>query len=412
MGRKKNAPTVTAILWSRSDKNGNKPVRIKIVVEGKPDHIALGFSVPESLWDSTNGIVRGSHANADSYNTLITEKKSACLKQITRFKMDEVLFTSKMVKEAVEGGNANSEVDMLSFIDEHLKKMKVARQWAGGTFETYNRTRNRLAQFCGAKKDEHTDEWIGGKLPIANITTRFLERFIEFLRSNMTNNSAAFMWDRLNEWLRAAHKARLIKTNPATDVEYKPEHNQRQVKEKERLSSEELATWTTLLDAIEDRRHRNTLAWFLFGCYTGLRISDWIQFDFERNVVGGRLNLKPKKTGGWIDMPLTPTIEKVMQAIQGYKRFNSETGFRKRLNALLEHIGFERHLSSHCARKTFAVTQCAEQGFTLEECAELMGITIEVCQKNYYRLSKTRLDKKIEMAWGTATKVVELARAS
>ena len=52
----------------------------------------------------------------------------------------------------------------------------------------------------------------------------------------------------------------------------------------------------------------NTLTWFLFGCYTGLRHSDWEQFDYKKRVEGEFLKLRAKKNGRWVVLPIGKTL--------------------------------------------------------------------------------------------------------
>jgi integrase len=74
-------------------------------------------------------------------------------------------------------------------------------------------------------------------------------------------------------------------------------------------------------------------------------------------------------------------------------------GVNYQYERLTRQLGWEKHLSTHCGRKTFAVTMCAELGINLEMCAELMGITVVTCAKNYYRITNDAINKEIREKW-------------
>jgi integrase len=137
----------------------------------------------------------------------------------------------------------------------------------------------------------------------------------------------------------------------------------------------------------------------LFGCHTGLRVSDWLQFDLNKNVTKTRLILnETEKNEALISMPLTHRLREIVDLLKNEPKPKSRNTFN-RVQQVLRKCGIDKKITSHCGRKTFAVTMCAERGISVETCAELMGITIQVCRTNYYEVTQKKIDREVLEAW-------------
>lgn len=71
----------------------------------------------------------------------------------------------------------------------------------------------------------------------------------------------------------------------------------------------------------------------------------------------------------------------------------------RNLARILPEIGIHRHITTHCARQTFAVSFCADRGISCEVAAELMGITVEVCANTYYKITNYKIEDEVSKAW-------------
>jgi site-specific recombinase XerD len=98
-------------------------------------------------------------------------------------------------------------------------------------------------------------------------------------------------------------------------------------------------------------------------------------------------------------MPMPPGLARIVPALMETKCLNSEQQINDLLRDLLPEIGITRHITTHCARHTFAVTMCAERGISCEVCAELMGITVQTCAETYYKVTNVKIEKEVVKAW-------------
>lgn len=144
---------------------------------------------------------------------------------------------------------------------------------------------------------------------------------------------------------------------------------------------------------------RTVALYFLLGCYSGLRFSDWQRYNRKGFVMGDRLLTRTKKTGDLVSLKIHARLNKILFALD---HLESELPVEQNTNSELKAIqvlaGLDKKLTTHVARHSFAV-RCAELGISIETTAELMGITVRSCWI-YYRITNKKIDAEVEK-WNT-----------
>jgi integrase len=69
------------------------------------------------------------------------------------------------------------------------------------------------------------------------------------------------------------------------------------------------------------------------------------------------------------------------------------------VNRTLKDLFPKKKIRTHGCRHTFAITWCAERGISAETCSELMGIKLQTCVDNYYKITNIKIDKECLGAW-------------
>jgi integrase len=134
-------------------------------------------------------------------------------------------------------------------------------------------------------------------------------------------------------------------------------------------------------------------SWFVLGCYTGLRFSDWQQFNQATHIRGGRLVLYTTKTGQVVSMPVVDKVRSLFENIEYKPCHYTNTHVNRVLKEIATGAGIDKNLSAHISRHTFGVR--AARVMSLEACARLMGITVRVCQV-YYKIVDVTSDREYE----------------
>src|SRR4030095_14011517 len=112
---------------------------------------------------------------------------------------------------------------------------------------------------------KHLNDFTGGDIQISAIDEKWLKNFSDYLHTRVKHNSVYCYFNCLKAVLNRAIKDKIIQTNPFIyfdSIKQEPVF-------KTYLTQEELQTL-----ANSDCSHPEIKRAFLFGCYTGLRISD------------------------------------------------------------------------------------------------------------------------------------------
>ncbi|HET8735200.1 MAG TPA: tyrosine-type recombinase/integrase [Pricia sp.] len=99
----------------------------------------------------------------------------------------------------------------------------------------------------------------------------------------------------------------------------------------------------------------NVRKWLLFGCYTGQRAGDLFRLSESdiRTVRGKKIiEIRQEKTFNRAVIPLVPEALEVIE--DGFPRPISQQKFNKYVRELMGLAGIEKHITTHCMRRSFA----------------------------------------------------------
>lgn len=374
---------ITLLLW-KNDPNpqGLFPVYIRIKINDDRRYIATGVFLQEKHWDAKNELIKEAHPMHAVYNPDITNRKQKIIAHIVKKQLAGETVTAQQVKDFF--GKGIDLHNIFDFIDQHQKN--VAGKRKGGTLKNYKKYARKLELIHGSRD-----------LTFEQIDVNFLQRFENKLRDEgLADNYVHANFTMLRTFFNAARKRKIINVYPFDEYE----NPQYLAPGKDWLSLAELQAWEEYADRVTDPVDRQTAVWFLLGCYTGLRISDWYQFDLEKHAKGNSILLHTiKGKGEWVTMPITIALRRTLQRIAKTPLTADEPVVNRALKDIAKALKIKKHLTTHCARHTFAITMCAERGIGVEVCAELMGITVTTCVNNYYKTTKTKIDAECAKAW-------------
>jgi integrase/recombinase XerD len=138
---------------------------------------------------------------------------------------------------------------------------------------------------------------------------------------------------------------------------------------------------------------RSVAAWFVFGCYTGLRYSDMARF---KGFVNDRVLIQTVKTSEIVSIFATPKI------IEANARLNTAIFSNQKMNDYLKIIaaglGIDKKVTVHLARHTFAV-EFLSRGGRLEILSKIMGHSILKTTSIYAKISDNLADSEMRRVW-------------
>lgn len=370
-------------LWPVKDSNGRYPIYMKIVVNRNRRYIATGHSIDKDYWDAKNLTVKNAHPDQQTINSDLLTAKMALNKKLRESAVNDDSFSAKKIKEQVTQKDKSGNV--FDFLESYLDQLRIKR--SEGTMKIYDRYLGVLLEFNGSRELSFTD-----------VDRTFLLKFEKFLIKRFgSKNSIESVWHVIAGWFNVAVKQQLI-TYKAFDEHEAPKG---EVVDKEYLTFDEI----DLIERYADNENnpykvRQAAVWILFGCFTGLRMSDWELFDYKRQVVGKEIRIRAKKNKENVSIPIYPRLKRNLERMKELPLTEPPRALNWQLERLVRFTKLNKHLSTHCGRKTFAVTLCSTLGIDLKTCADIMGITVAICEKNYYRVTNQKIHKEVMQVWG------------
>jgi integrase/recombinase XerD len=365
---------------------GQYPIYIRITIDRKQSYISTGHFIEKKHWDEKAEQVKAGHMQSRTINPDITSRKQALIKIIVDYQVKGQKITPSALKAM-----ATSKTDLhniFEFADLFAKEVEPKRE--ASTWDNY-RTQMKVVELCHGSRslafEEITHDWlVGFESYLRHPVKEGVEK-----RGPLGGNYIHAIWKTVKTFFNAAIKRKVTAHYPFATYE-NPEY---EAPNKDYLTSEELDELEQQLPDVTDSLKKQTIIYFLLGCYTGLRISDLRKFDFNKHIQNGRLYLRAKKNGEWVTMPVVGRLAAHLERVKECSLTKAE----QELNRCLKKMFPGKKITNHCARHTFAITMCAEKGISAETASELMGITLKTCVEAYYKVTNRKIDRECLSAW-------------
>ena len=134
----------------------------------------------------------------------------------------------------------------------------------------------------------------------------------------------------------------------------------------------------------------NVAAWFILGCFTGLRYADMVTF---KGLVNSKVLLQTQKTSSIVSIFAT------VQIIRSVARLNGEIYSNQKCNEYLKAIfailGIDKKISFHNSRHSFAVN-FLEKGGRIEILSKILGHSTLATTQIYAKISTKLADAEMQ----------------
>jgi integrase len=396
--------TFSSIFYIRKEKAGKDkkaPIYCRVTVDGQRAELAIKRSVAIDKWDNA-GRVKGHTEEARNINNYIDIVRHKIYTHQKELVDNNKPVTANAIKSLYLGVNEQAR-SLIQLFEEHNIKFEelVGKQYAAGTLTIHKTTLIHLKQFI---KDHYkvTDYLIN------DVDLKFLTDFDHFLRTTKScaNNTTLKYLKNLKKIVHNALANGIINKDPYLNYKVK-------VKKVDRgyLTNEELDTLAKKvitiprLDAIRDI--------FLFQCYTGLAYAD-VSTITPDNIVKGNdgglwLSAKRTKTDENVKVPILPNVQAIIDKYKEHPAALAKGTLlpvpsNQKTNAYLKEIGdlcgFNKTLSTHLARHTFATTVTLSNGVSLEVVSKLLSHSSINSTRIYARMLDNRVSEEMDTLKG------------
>lgn len=349
-------------------------IKLQVTLQGKKIRISIGRKIPPSAWHPDKREVKGSQANYAMLNGLIRAKSTEIENFIIQRQVAGKTVTVGMIKRSLGILDASTVSEFVSGMIESLQG-----KFSEDTLTNYRGELKRITAFSPDITFEEIDhEWL-----------RKYDRHMT--ETGLSENTRHKAFKILAKFFSSARIAGVTSHYPF------PGFNRPKYRQTDRtyLTEKEVDKMEALLELPLDPMLRIACSYFVFGCYSGLRVSDWQRFTARSYVKDGRLILRAKKNGELISMLIHSRLQVAIDRLN--RPCISDQKVNEALKVLAKMAGIDKVLTTHVARHSFAV-RCAELGISVESCAALMGITIKTCGY-YYKVTGRKLDEDVKK-WG------------
>ena len=349
-----NAYAKIVIRLNFTKKDGSNPICLRLTIGGKPKYFSLNVSVKPEFWDPKKLLARKSCPNSYNINLIIQNAISRAEKIIFDYTIQSKPLSAgefeRIFKTPEMKGNSFYE-----YADRVVKESEVKF-----SFYTIKTLKSHIRKFKGFSPE----------LSLADLSLSFIKAYDTYMiGKNNSENTRFKSMAVLKSFINKAIKDGLMKENP-----FKLYPISKKAGHREHLSIEELRVLEEYYHKDIPAHLKNTLKYFLFSCYTGLRYQD-IQKLVYSELSEGMVALRMHKTKDIVNVPL---IEKSKHLIG--TGFNNQRVFKvsanqvanRNLKDIMTGAGIKKDISFHCARHTFA-TVGISLGIPIEVISKLLG---------------------------------------
>ncbi|MCC6864556.1 MAG: site-specific integrase [Ignavibacteria bacterium] len=270
---------------------------------------------------------------------------------------NKIRATKELEYQSYQNGFIPSYKTKINFV-EYFEKMANERDRKN--CKVYKNTLNYLRKYT-----KYT-------IQIGQINENWIAEFQRYMLKYVSQNSVWVYMNTLKAGINKAYREKLIQVNP---LHYFRENVKRVETKKEFLTIKEIETLNNTKCGNEDVRRA-----FLFSCFTGLRISDVRNLEWE-DVKEDMIDFRQKKTKGYEYLPLSKTAVDILNFNDGNihklrtgKIFDllSKDYANVIVKEWVKRAGITKKITYHNSRHTFA-TMLLSQGVDIFTVSKLLG---------------------------------------
>ena len=350
-------------------KTGVVPIYCKVRYNGTTTQFNTKIDVPYVNWDSRNTRVIGN--NKKVMNLTLEQIRVDVIEKYEMLIKTNVVVTSKKIVDFYK----NDSLIMNSIINVFVKhntnmESLIGKQYKYGSYKNYKTTLKHISNYI--QKEYNTKDILLNK-----IDYDFVYNFSQYLlmKTKCNNNGMMKHIQRFKKVFNFCIKNKYILHNPLNEFRVSFKRTNRVY-----LLQSELKTLHDIKLSDSLNRIRDV---FLFACYTGLSYTDISKLSAQNIKKGDDgftwVYITRNKTNIPSNIPLLPNALFLMElyAIKSNGKtlfpIISNQKINKGLKAISLMCNFNKKLTFHSARHTFATTVTLTNGVPIESVSKMLG---------------------------------------
>lgn len=376
-------------------KDGRVPILARITINKEMVHISTRIDVEPDHWLGKECRTTGATREDKQINATLDEYRGMIRNRYNQLFMAGEVITATKLKNILTSKSEKS-MRLLELFDGFNEdyKLLVGRDATQKTYSRYVLTRNRLAEFMGAK-------YKVSDIPLADISPKFIKDFDIYLRTTYesSNNYATKFVQRFRTVYNTAKDNGWVQTDPFANYKLhfdKVDRGYLTKAELDLLMNKEMPS--ERLERIRDI--------FVLSCYTGLAYVDVCNLTKDCLTKGDDGNMwivtKRQKTSipvqiRLLDIPLQ-IINRYSPEVKGGKLLSIPSN--QKVNDYLKEVaaicGINKKVTFHLARHTFGTTVTLGNGVPIETVSKMLGHTNIRTTQIYARITQNKISNDME----------------
>ena len=378
-------------------REGQRPVYLRITVNGISSEICTKRKCDYSDWNSTAGRMDGKTELAKSLNSYLDVLQRKVYEARKNLAENDYPVTAENIKTLLLGKEISVHKHMLMEVFKHHNDQMAALvgiEYAPGTLERYTTSFNHTRSFL---------EWKFkvSDMDITKLNYEFISEYEFWLKSvrKCDHNTTMKYLSNFRKIVKRCLLNGWLQKDPFMGFKMP----KREV-ERTALTELELEKMANMQISIERLRLVRDI--FLFSCYSGLAYADVKKLRREDIIIGvdGEkwISSKRQKTDVTARIPLLPPALAILEQYHNHTACVIEGRIlpvlsNQKMNSYLKEIadscGITKTLTYHIARHTFATTVTLSNGVPIETVSKMLGHRNLKTTQHYAKI----LDTKISM---------------
>jgi integrase/recombinase XerD len=372
-------------------KNGKALLYLQAFINGEKSIKSIGLSIEPQYFDKKTGLVKESYEFYNDLNIVIRSKISKANGIASRYRILEetsgIILSKKLFEREMYG--TSSKGDFLAWYDKRLKyrieKKIIEKDTTGKNERT---TYNKLKEFRPA-------------IRFCDLNHEFIDDLVLWMKNKGNKHNTRWqLLKNLHSYCDIALEEGLIINHPMDNFQNNAEEGPTVF-----LNIKEV---NTLIKYSKENKtpddHKVVLKYFLFACFTGLRISDTKRINFA-NIANGSLVFVPKKGSSRkakiLNLPLSTKAKNFITSMRGKEETDSifntyeDPVTNRKLKEIATACKIKKHLTFHVARHTFG-TLYLELGGKVQVLQKYLGHTKITTTMRYAHVVDKEKKKEIK----------------